>query len=62
MEEENNNTIAELQQQIAVLQEQVTMLEHFSNIVIGQRNEAQTEAAKARTQLALRGEQYATSL
>lgn len=54
--------IAELQQQITVLQGQVTAMEHFGNIVIGQRNEAQTEAAKLRTQLALRGEQYATSL
>lgn len=50
-----DDVIASLQEQIAVLQGQVTAMEHFGNIVIGQRNEAQTEAAKLRTQLALRG-------
>lgn len=57
-----DDVIANLQEQIVTLQGQVTAMEHFGNIVIGQRNEAQTEAAKLRTQLALRGEQYATSL
>jgi hypothetical protein len=50
-----DDIVADLKEQITILQGQVTAMEHFGNIVIGQRNEAQTEAAKLRTQLALIG-------
>lgn len=50
-----DDVIAKLYEQIFELQGQVAAMEHFSNIVISQRNAAQTEAAKLQTQLALRG-------
>lgn len=47
--------IAYLQGQIVELRGQVSAMEHFANIVIGQRNEAQTEVAKLQTQAAMKG-------
>jgi hypothetical protein len=50
-----DDVIASLHEQIATLQGQVTAMEHFANIVVGQRNEAQNEVAKLQTQAAMKG-------
>lgn len=46
-----NEELERLRAEIGIYKDQISSLERFANIVVGQRNEAQTEVARLMTQL-----------